>query len=123
MFEGNGIQLPNAFVAFEAFRQAIAERNYQPDIVVFVEPDVDRDPRLGRPRKGRIRGSTLGALYHSYYNRDLSRGWVPVSRRFHYAERYRSGRNGGASKASCRVTGTWVRIPPSPPTIQPKFIR
>ena len=33
----------------------------------------------------------------------------------HRAERYRSGRNGGASKASCRVTGTWVRIPPSPP--------
>ncbi len=32
-----------------------------------------------------------------------------------FAERYRSGRNGGASKASCRVTGTWVRIPPSPP--------
>ena len=31
------------------------------------------------------------------------------------SERYRSGRNGGASKASCRVTGTWVRIPPSPP--------
>src|SRR4030095_17267821 len=31
-------------------------------------------------------------------------------------ERYRSGRNGGASKASCRVTGTWVRIPPSPPS-------
>src|SRR5581483_11577990 len=30
-------------------------------------------------------------------------------------EMYRSGRNGGASKASCRVTGTWVRIPPSPP--------
>ena len=30
-------------------------------------------------------------------------------------ERYRSGRNGGASKASCRVTGTGVRIPPSPP--------
>src|SRR5581483_9433937 len=34
-------------------------------------------------------------------------------------ERYRSGRNGGASKASCRVTGTWVRIPPSPPSIHP----
>src|ERR671929_106109 len=33
----------------------------------------------------------------------------------HDTERYRSGRNGGASKASCRVTGTWVRIPPSPP--------
>ncbi len=33
----------------------------------------------------------------------------------HHAERYRSGRNGGASKASCRETGTWVRIPPSPP--------
>ena len=37
---------------------------------------------------------------------------APVS---FFAERYRSGRNGGASKASCRVTGTWVRIPPSPP--------
>ena len=33
------------------------------------------------------------------------------------AERYRSGRNGVASKASCRVSGTWVRIPPSPPTL------
>ena len=33
------------------------------------------------------------------------------------SERYRSGRNGGASKASCRVTGTGVRIPPSPPTL------
>ena len=33
------------------------------------------------------------------------------------AERYRSGRNGAASKAACRVIpGTWVRIPPSPPT-------
>ncbi len=31
------------------------------------------------------------------------------------SERYRSGRNGGASKASCPVRGTWVRIPPSPP--------
>ena len=36
-------------------------------------------------------------------------------------ERYRSGRNGGASKASCRVTGTWVRIPPSPPRILTRF--
>ena len=35
--------------------------------------------------------------------------------RFASAERYRSGRNGIASKAICRVTGTWVRIPPSPP--------
>src|SRR5204863_3744069 len=35
------------------------------------------------------------------------------------SERYRSGRNGGASKASCRVTGTWVRIPPSPPVFRP----
>ena len=34
-------------------------------------------------------------------------------------ERYRSGRNGGASKASCRETGTWVRIPPSPPFLWP----
>ena len=38
---------------------------------------------------------------------------APVTR----PERYRSGRNGGASKASCRVTGTWVRIPPSPPLL------
>src|SRR6187551_1861509 len=37
----------------------------------------------------------------------------------HDPERYRSGRNGGASKASCRVSGTWVRIPPSPPSFQP----
>ena len=37
--------------------------------------------------------------------------------RAHDPERYRSGRNGGASKASCRVTGTGVRIPPSPPTL------
>src|SRR5207253_3099466 len=29
-------------------------------------------------------------------------------------ERYRSGRNGGASKASCPVRGTLARIPPSP---------
>ena len=36
------------------------------------------------------------------------------------AERYRSGRNGGASKASCRASGTWVRIPPSPPFISSK---
>src|SRR2546421_1105551 len=42
--------------------------------------------------------------------------WVRVSSVFG-TERYRSGRNGGASKASCRVSGTWVRIPPSPPTI------
>jgi len=31
------------------------------------------------------------------------------------AERYRGGRSGGASKASCPVTGTWVRIHPPPP--------
>ena len=30
-------------------------------------------------------------------------------------ERYRSGRTGIASKAICRESGTWVRIPPSPP--------
>ena len=29
-------------------------------------------------------------------------------------EMYRSGRNELDSKSSCRVTGTWVRIPPSP---------
>ena len=29
-------------------------------------------------------------------------------------ERYRSGRNELDSKSSCRVTGTWVRIPASP---------
>ena len=38
-------------------------------------------------------------------------------------ERYRSGRNGGASKASCRVSGTGVRIPPSPPPFAPEFAR
>src|SRR5258708_5918917 len=38
-----------------------------------------------------------------------------ASRASHLTERYRSGRNGGASKASCPVRGTWVRIPPSPP--------
>jgi hypothetical protein len=32
-------------------------------------------------------------------------------------ERYRSGRTGIASKAICRESGTWVRIPPSPPTL------
>ena len=31
--------------------------------------------------------------------------------------RYRSGHNGGASKASCPERGPWVRIPPSPPII------
>ena len=39
------------------------------------------------------------------------------------AERYRSGRNGIASKAICRVTGTWVRIPPSPPTFAKRSLR
>ena len=38
-------------------------------------------------------------------------------------ERYRSGRNGGASKASCRESGTWVRIPPSPPTFAERSLR
>ena len=28
---------------------------------------------------------------------------------------YRSGHNGAHSKCVCRETGTWVRIPPSPP--------
>ena len=40
-----------------------------------------RDPRLQRLRKGRMRRSTLAALYNnSYHNRDLSRGLAPVSR-------------------------------------------
>ena len=39
------------------------------------------------------------------------------------AERYRSGRNGIASKAICRVTGTWVRIPPSPPSFAKRSLR
>ena len=30
-------------------------------------------------------------------------------------EVYRSGHNGPHSKCGCRVTGTWVRIPPLPP--------
>ena len=39
VLEANDIQLSNASVAFEAFRHAIAERDDQPDIVVFVETD------------------------------------------------------------------------------------
>jgi hypothetical protein len=39
VLEANDIQLSNSFVAFDAFRQAITERNDQPDIVVFVETD------------------------------------------------------------------------------------
>jgi hypothetical protein len=39
VLEANDIQLSNAFVAFDAFKQAIAERNDQPDIVVLVETD------------------------------------------------------------------------------------
>ena len=31
-----------------------------------------------------------------------------------YQETYRSGHNELDSKSSCRATGTWVRIPPSP---------
>ena len=49
--------------------------------------------------------------------RAVERGFRPTELD---TERYRSGRNGGASKASCRVTGTWVRIPPSPPCILAK---
>ena len=30
-------------------------------------------------------------------------------------EMYRSGRTGTHSKCVCRETGTWVRVPPSPP--------
>jgi hypothetical protein len=39
VLEANDIQLSNAFVAFDAFRRALAEREDQPDIVVFVETD------------------------------------------------------------------------------------
>jgi hypothetical protein len=39
VLEANDIQLSNCGVAFEAFRQAVAERDDQPDIVVFVETD------------------------------------------------------------------------------------
>ena len=34
-----------------------------------------------------------------------------------FKEKYRSGHNELHSKCSCRVTGTWVRIPSSPPTL------
>ena len=33
-----------------------------------------------------------------------------------YLEMYRSGRNENDSKSFCPEMGTWVRIPPSPPT-------
>lgn len=39
VLEANDIQLSNAFVGFDAFKQAIAERDDKPDIVVFVETD------------------------------------------------------------------------------------
>jgi hypothetical protein len=39
VLEANDIQLSNCGVAFEAFRQAIAECDDHPDIVVFVETD------------------------------------------------------------------------------------
>ena len=52
--------------------------------------------------------------------RAVERGFRPTELD---TERYRSGRNGGASKASCRVTGTWVRIPPSPPHYNYKTLR
>ena len=39
VLEANDIQLSNANVVFEAFRQANAERDDQPDIVMFVETD------------------------------------------------------------------------------------
>jgi hypothetical protein len=59
----------------------------------------------GKPRRGRERAARWGRLKGPHRAKAIT-------------ERYRSGRNGGASKASCRVTGTWVRIPPSPPTIK-----
>ena len=73
-----------------------------------------------RPRAAEHAGSAAVDGDSPVYNRRLRlrrrlvRGGAHPS-----AERYRSGRNGGASKASCRVTGTWVRIPPSPPPPSP----
>ena len=64
-------------------------------------------------------GDTLQAVRDHKFAPVLARfGGRPAASgpRSHLTERYRSGRNGGASKASCRVTGTGVRIPPSPPT-------
>ena len=37
------------------------------------------------------------------------------SNKLKYTEAYRSGHNGPHSKCGCRVTDTWVRIPPLPP--------
>lgn len=39
VLEANDIQLSNVFVVYQAFKQALAERTDQPDIVVFVETD------------------------------------------------------------------------------------
>lgn len=39
ILEANDIQHSNVFVAFDAFRKALSERNDQPDIVVFVETE------------------------------------------------------------------------------------
>lgn len=40
VLEANDIQLSNAFVGFDAFKQAIAERDDKPDIVVTATGDL-----------------------------------------------------------------------------------
>ena len=72
--------------------------------------------RLGAAGCGWVRPGAAGCGHAAgiiKVSRDVS---GPVS-----AERYRSGRNGGASKASCPARGTGVRIPPSPPN--PSHVR
>ena len=50
------------------------------------------------------------------YNKQVRKYFICISifSEIHHPETYRSGHNELDSKSSCRVTGTWVRIPPSP---------
>ena len=90
------------------------------------QPPRERDRRRARSRVPRADAGVLQAPPLSGADgcgrrRNVGQGRATTeSLPAKYAERYRSGRNGGASKASCRETGTWVRIPPSPPFVYSK---
>ena len=50
------------------------------------------------------------------YNKQVRKYFICISifSEIHHPVTYRSGHNELDSKSSCRATGTWVRIPPSP---------
>ena len=74
------------------------------------EGDRGNLPNEARPGLQPAGDRRQSAVYNRRFQSYAGRRTIQAS-----AEKYRSGRNGGASKASCRVSGTWVRIPPSPP--------